>query len=146
MNRRGAILSLSGIFMGTGLLCLSAGAKVEKKTEPAGRYLYASAGTKADEESGSDGQYLQMFAAPWCGPCKRMEPLLEKLEKEEGIRVDRYDIATSTGRAKFQEMGNKADPPCAAIPFFFNSKTSGSICGATDYEHLRSWALQKNKK
>ena len=32
------------------------------------------------------------FYATWCGPCKMMEPILEKLSKEKDIKVIKVDV------------------------------------------------------
>ena len=38
------------------------------------------------------GAVLVDFYATWCGPCKMMEPILEKLSKEKDIKVIKVDV------------------------------------------------------
>lgn len=85
--------------------------------------------------------YLLKFGASWCPPCVRMVPLMERLEKEEGVRFTVYDIDTEIGSAKFDELNL-----CPAIPLFVNLRTKAFICGAVDYETLKEWALEKSGK
>jgi thioredoxin len=40
------------------------------------------------------------FYAKWCGPCKKMEPELEKLTKEGKIKVIRVDVDANKELAK----------------------------------------------
>lgn len=35
---------------------------------------------------------LLQFHAEWCGPCKKVTPVLEKVAAEAGMRVERFDI------------------------------------------------------
>lgn len=32
------------------------------------------------------------MTAPWCAPCKQMEPILEKVEEETDIKVVKVDV------------------------------------------------------
>lgn len=32
------------------------------------------------------------FKASWCQPCKRMEPILETVEKETGVIIQKIDV------------------------------------------------------
>jgi thioredoxin 1 len=32
------------------------------------------------------------FWAPWCGPCKIMNPVIDELEKELGVEVERINV------------------------------------------------------
>jgi hypothetical protein len=70
-----------------------------------------------------------------------MAPLVEKLEKEEGVKLERFEVWHN---AKNAEMMQKFDKDfCGGVPFFFNKKTSKWICGSTSYENLKKWALGK---
>lgn len=74
------------------------------------------------------------FNATWCGPCKRLEPILEELVKE-------YD-----GKINFASVDVDVCPQAAgyynatSIPFLLflqNAKQGNSVIGLQSYENLK---------
>lgn len=78
------------------------------------------------------------FYGTECVHCREMEPLMERLEKEEGIKITRLEIWHNSKNAElFQKYDNGK---CGGIPFFYNTKTGKWICGSASYEKLKEWA------
>lgn len=45
-----------------------------------------------DEVINSNGLILMDFWAEWCGPCKRVSPILHEISQEHGILVGKLNI------------------------------------------------------
>jgi hypothetical protein len=70
-----------------------------------------------------------------------MAPLIERLEQELGVKVQRIEVWHNEDNAKLlQELDQGR---CGGVPFFYNLKTGKWICGATSYENLKKWAEGK---
>ena len=50
------------------------------------------------------------FWAPWCGPCKMVKPILEKLAKEYAGRVDFWQINADQNPGLLRELGISGIP------------------------------------
>jgi thiol-disulfide isomerase/thioredoxin len=92
---------------------------------------------------------IVIFYGRECPHCHAMMPLVEKLEKETGIKVEKLEVWHSEENAS--EMRKYADvikPACGGslgVPTFLHLETKGVLCGETDYATFKSWA-QKQKK
>lgn len=83
---------------------------------------------------------IEFFGAE-CPHCKAMIPLVEKLEKEENVIVERHEVWNNEANLKkMQEFDNGK---CGGVPFFINTENSKFICGAADYAELKKWATEK---
>ena len=78
---------------------------------------------------------LLMFYEEKCDPCVVMEPIVNKLEKELGTKIDRLEVWYNQSNKKL--LGKYAG--LATVPFFYNEKTGEKIEGETDYETLKNW-------
>ena len=84
---------------------------------------------------------LLFFTGTECVHCHHMDPLVEKLEKEEGVKLMKLEVWHNAENAKVLQQLDKGY--CGGIPFFYNKKTGKWICGAVPYEKLKAWALGK---
>jgi thiol-disulfide isomerase/thioredoxin len=83
--------------------------------------------------------HLLQFGGTECVHCREMDPIVEKLKKEEGIEIEYLESWHNDENAKLLEEldGGK----CGGVPFFYNTKSKKTICGSCDYETLKAWAL-----
>jgi len=91
---------------------------------------------------------LLMFHGRECPHCKKMMPLVEKLEQETGIRFDKREIWHDEKNADLMRSYREAiAPKCGSqlrVPTFFNPGTKDAVCGEFDYEKLKDWALKQS--
>lgn len=73
-----------------------------------------------------------------CSHCLKMAPLVERLEKEGSIKIEKYEVWHNEENAR--EMDGYDSGRCGGVPFFINTDNSDFICGETTYERLRDWA------
>lgn len=84
---------------------------------------------------------LLEFYGTECVHCNEMRPLVEKLEKDESVKIKRIEVWHNAANAQLMEKYDRGF--CGGVPFFFNTKTGQWICGAVDYGTLKKWALGK---
>ncbi len=87
---------------------------------------------------------LVMFYARECPHCKKMMPLVDKLEKEEGIVLEKLEVWHDEKNADLmRSYKDFLTPKCGGqlrTPTFFNTETKDVVCGEIPYETLRDWA------
>ncbi|HEY4503477.1 MAG TPA: hypothetical protein VJC14_03575 [Candidatus Paceibacterota bacterium] len=82
--------------------------------------------------------HLLEFYGTECPHCEHMHELIERLEKEEGMQVEKLECWHNKENEKRLLELDKGF--CGGVPFFFNTKTQKFICGETDYEIVKKWA------
>lgn len=90
------------------------------------------------------GNRLIEFYGTECVHCREVDPLIEKLEKEEGVKVTRLEVWHNSENAALMDKldrDEKGQTLCGGVPFFYNEKTGKKICGTTSYEKIKKWAL-----
>ncbi len=85
------------------------------------------------EVLGSKEPFLLDFSAVWCGPCKVLTPIVEKLADEYvgKVRVGKLDIDDSPSVAS--KFGIRGVP---TVLVFKGGKVSGTHVGVTNKETL----------
>ena len=88
-----------------------------------------------DEIIGQDKLTLVDFYATWCGPCKIMHPVLDRIEKmvEGRVNIVRLDIDDPDNMALVRRYGIMSVP---TFIFFKNGVILRRETGAMPYEKL----------
>ena len=92
------------------------------------------------------GDRLIQFYGTECVHCKEMEPIVERVEKNLGVKITKLEVWHNSENAKLlkkYEKDEKGNEFCGGVPFFYNEKTGKKICGNTKYEKLKAWAEVK---
>ena len=84
---------------------------------------------------------LLEFYGTECVHCQEMRPFVERLEKEEGVKVKRIEVWHNSENSRLMQEYDKGY--CGGVPFFFNTRTGKFFCGSTTYEKLKDWAKRE---
>lgn len=87
---------------------------------------------------------LLEFYGTECPHCVKMAPLVEQLQKEEGVKVEQFEVWHNGENMKKMDEYDKG--LCGGVPFFFNTETKAFICGDDSYENLKAWAKEKSNE
>ena len=84
---------------------------------------------------------LLEFYGKECPHCVRMKPLVEQLEREEGVKFESYEVWHDTANEQKMEQYDKG--LCGGVPFFYNTDTSAYVCGEVPYDKLKGLLKKK---
>ena len=76
------------------------------------------------------------FWAPWCGPCKTLGPLLEKVETDYGGRFKLVKIDSDQEQQLAQAFGIRSIPTCVLM---INGKPADGFMGAVPESKLKEF-------
>lgn len=93
-------------------------------------------------EASRDTPVLVDFWAPWCGPCKQLGPLLEKLVTEAGGKVKLVKLNVDENQQLAQQFRIQSIP---AVYAFFQGKPVDGFVGALPESQLKQFVDKLSK-
>src|SRR3989344_3511343 len=78
------------------------------------------------------------FYGKECPHCAKMALVVDKLEKEEGIKIEKYEVWHDD--KNLQKMQEYDRGLCGGVPFFYNTEDKTFLCGEASLEELKKWA------
>lgn len=88
--------------------------------------------------------HLIEFFGEACPHCEVMKPVIENLERELGVEIDKKEVwQNKKNHNIMQSYAHILDEVCggvAAVPTFLNTKTNQALCGEQTIDNLRLWA------
>lgn len=81
--------------------------------------------------------HLLVFYGTECPHCDKMFKLVERLEKENNLKIQRIEIWHNEENTRLMENYDKDN--CGGVPFFYNTKTKAWLCGEVEYQELLDW-------
>jgi putative thioredoxin len=87
-------------------------------------------------EASMEVPVLVSFWAPWCGPCKALGPLLEKLEREYGGRFKLVNVNSDTNPELVASFSLKSIPYAVA---FVDGNAVAQFSGAQPEAYVRAF-------
>jgi len=89
-----------------------------------------------------------MYHGKDCPHCHAMMPLVDKVEKELNVKIEKKEVWNDEKNADEMRTHEKAiTKSCGGdlgVPCFYSKKTDKALCGETGYKEFKEWVV-KNK-
>jgi thioredoxin 2 len=89
-----------------------------------------------DEEIVASVPVLVDFWAPWCGPCRMVSPVVERIGREQAGAVKLVKLNVDDAPAISEHYDIRGIP---LLVIFRNGAEVDRLVGAAPYERLREW-------
>jgi thioredoxin 1 len=96
-----------------------------------GTATYIQSETEFDSLIASEGLVVVDFTAQWCGPCKLVAPLMDRLASDYADRLQVYKLDLDANQSLAKRLGIRSIP---AVMLFKKGELLETLVGVKPYE------------
>ena len=92
---------------------------------------------------------VTMFYGDECVYCHKMMPIVEQLEKELSVTIQKLEVWHNEGNAsrmsEYETILREACGGGIGVPNFINTTTKKALCGYVPYDEFKKWFLSSSE-
>jgi len=92
-------------------------------------------GKELQEKINNNEKVIVEFWAEWCGPCRMMKPVFERVASNNDTEVQMYTMDIDQNRDYAQTLGIRSIP---AVKVFSNGNVTDTVVGVMNEEKIKS--------
>ena len=92
-------------------------------------------GKELQEKINNGEKIIVEFWAEWCGPCRMMKPVFERVASNNDTKVQMYTMDIDQNRDYAQTLGIRSIP---TIKLFSNGNVTDTVVGVMNEEKIKS--------
>jgi len=92
-------------------------------------------GKELQEKINNNEKVIVEFWAEWCGPCRMMKPVFERVALNNDTEVQMYTMDIDQNRDYAQTLGIRSIP---AVKVFSNGNVTDTVVGVMNEEKIKS--------
>ena len=92
-------------------------------------------GKELQEKINNNEKVIVEFWAEWCGPCRMMKPVFERVASNNDTEVQMYTMDIDQNRDYAQTLGIRSIP---TVKLFSNGNVTDTVVGVMNEEKIKS--------
>jgi thioredoxin 1 len=92
-------------------------------------------GKELQEKINNNEKVIVEFWAPWCGPCRMMKPVFERVASNNDTEVQMYTMDIENNKDYASTLGIRSIP---TVKLFSNGNVTDTLVGVMGEEKIKS--------